>query len=317
MSNANPTGWVHDTDAIAETSAWLIASSLPATYAQATASGDADPRGGRLFCADFESEPVVFGHHLPPWAQTIGACVGYGTGRAAQGLIVDHIARFGGEVFRAQVSPGAIYAGSRVNIGRGRLGYRDGSVVAWSARWVTQTLLLQMAYPGVDLSSDPRDGLAEQWGRPGHGVPPELADCGRYLRIAYTTQIDSADSLCAALWRRQWVSGGCNTIWSDTRDANGQCRPARRGGHCENRCGIYLDQDGDVAILHRQSWGSGIPDGPQEIRLQDGTRKRIPAGVYGVKLRDEVAALQESGDFWAFSGARGWTPERADWRSAL
>lgn len=311
-----PTGWIHDPGAIEDLLFALQSQHLPATYSAATESVAEDARGEKIFCADWEAELKIFGNKLDPWRQTIGSCVGYATGRAAQALILDRLATRGGEMWRAQVSPGAIYAGSRVNVGKGRLGYSDGSIVAWAAEWVTRCLLLQIQYHEANLTADPGDQLAAAWGRPGKGVPEALIPIGKHLAVTGTTQIDTPEALCDALWRRHWVTGGCNIIHSDTRDKWGQCRPEGRSGHAQNRCGIYLDQDGDTAILLRQSWGSQTPGGPSQIKLVDKTTRDLPAGVYGVKLEHEARAVQ-SGDFWALCGTGGWTPDKADWSTAI
>lgn len=292
-------GWVHNPRAIE------AGIERRQTYAAIGPRGDA--RGDRLFCADWESDLKVFGRPQAPWDQKIGSCVGYGTARAAMACMVDRIAGGHVEVWRAPPSPAAVYGGSRVNIGKGELGREDGSIVAWAAEWVTRCLLLCLNYNGVDLGADLNvDRVAKSWGM--SGVPASVVADGEQFAVTDTTQIDSAESLVNALWSRCWVSGGCNTLHSDKRDKFGQCKPSDRGGHCQNRCGVYIDQDGDTAILLRQSWGATMPSGNPQITLQDGSKVNLPDGVYGVKLEFESRALKDSGDFWALNGSGGWVP---------
>jgi hypothetical protein len=168
-------------------------------------------------------------------------------------------------------------------------------------------VLFQRDYGSLDLSADPHDVTAKQLGQ--RGIPAELMRIGAAHAIGGTTQIDSPQSYTDALWLRHWVTGGCDWLDTPTRDANGQCKPHERGAHCQGRVGVYIDQDGDVAIIKVQSWGPQMPSGPNAIVLHDGTRVVLPPAHYGIKAKYEFNHLDASGDFWALMSGKGWAPD--------
>ena len=317
-----PTGWIRRDESVDALRVGLQRVGLPGVFSAAVPRVTPDEaRAGRLFCADWENEPAVVGRVLDPWQQTIGSCVGYGTARAITSMMIDRVAARDIPRFQAPVSPAALYGGARVNVGRGRLGYGDGAIVAEAVEWALQCVLLQVEYAAggrtVDLSHDSRDSIAQAWGRPGAGVPRDLAEIGTGLAITGAVQCQSIDDVVTSLWLRHWVTGGCDWIDTDRRDQNGQCRPASMAGHCQNYCGVYVDQDADVAIIKRQSWGVMTPSGPQKIRLKDGSTRDLPAGCYGIKSSYVDKVLHRDGDFWAIKGGRDWVPQTIDFGGAV
>lgn len=265
----------------------------------------------------WRAELELLGKHPGTCFQRRGTCVARGTFRACQDSYY-HAICYGdmlGDYVDLAFEP--IYGGSRVNIGKGSLGYADsrgngdGAFGCNAAQWVHDFGLLQRGdYGSIDLSSD-REDLAVAWGQPNAGVPRELIDAS----AAYLVDVHRADTVEDI---RDGIAAGygcafCSqTLWQDPnagsnnrRDADGMCRPVGSGGHCIAFRGVFKDHRGRLCFVHQQSWGNECPSGPNRVRTDDGQEIDLPPGCCGV-FADDVERPLRSGEAWLFRPRRGW-----------
>lgn len=255
-----------------------------------------------IFLQDAERE--LFGENRPADFQQRGTCVSRGTYRACQDSWLYSLARKGTIGRPVLIAYEPIYAGSRVNVGRGQLGGEDGSVGAWAAQYVHDYGLLERAvYGSVDLSES-REDLAVAWGAPGRGVPGELLQASSPFR-AISHKAENVEELADCIAAGYAVAFCSNTLWGD-RDGSGMARPSGRGGHCEEVCGVFLTADGDLGFVRQQSWGVR-PRGPDVLSCKGGAMKTLRQGAYGAYAADLQRALQQ-GEAWAFEIRTGWRP---------
>lgn len=246
----------------------------------------------------FEAEQHLFKQYLPSWSQKSGTCVSMGFGRAWQDALYWGLAFGSLEGTPASICFETIYGGSRVTIGKGKLGSGDGSIGAWAALYGHDYgLLTRGTYGTIDLSK-PREDLAVLWGTPGRGVPASLlAESAGYKAsgcMRCTTVENIVDAICAG-----YGCAGCAQIaTSGIRDDHGMCRPRPSGGHCQEIRGVYIDWKGRLCGVMQQSWGAAGPSGGGPIKLQDGREIPLPEGACGVFAEDLKRYLTD-GEVWA------------------
>lgn len=246
-----------------------------------------------------ESETILFGKTGPSWMQNRGTCVSQGTGRGAQDALYSALA-FGENVGKpVQLCFETIYAGSRIQIGKGKLGNGDGSIGAWACQFLHDFgLLARGVYGPIDLSS-PQEMLAVRWGSPGMGVPSVLlADSASYKSPACmkcVTVEDVRDALAA----RCGVARCAQKATHGQRDQDGTLRPVASGGHCQELAGVFVDIHGDLLFVEQQSWGASGPVGGGPFKLQDGREIMPREGSCAIYPEDVQGYLKE-GEIWAF-----------------
>lgn len=253
-----------------------------------------------------DAEERLFGRHLPAENQARGTCTSRGTFRACQDAWYWSLSQRGeiGRPVRLAFEP--IYAGSRVQIGRGRLGRGDGSVGAWAAQFVHDYGLLERGrYGSIDLT-EPREDLSVEWGLPGAGVPAELLNASRSHLVGACHFCPTVEAIADAVAAGFAVAYCSNLLWSD-RDANGMARPDATGGHCEEVCGVFTGLHGDLCFVRQQSWGARS-NGPDSLRYAGGTKK-LRQGSYGAYADDLARGLRGGGEAWSFGAIHGWRPD--------
>jgi hypothetical protein len=131
--------------------------------------------------------------------QELGDCVGQAAGLGVDTLSTTQIAMHGRkELWKGPCSTELIYAGSRVEIGGGRI-RGDGSNGSWAAQWLLKGgTLPRDKYGNIDLTTY-RPDLAKAWGRPGAGVPDELEPLAFEHLVRTATIVEGWEEACDAV----------------------------------------------------------------------------------------------------------------------
>ncbi len=188
---------------------------------------------------------------------SVGSCVGAGYKHGADAVQATAILR--GEAFAWKpVSAEVIYAGSRVEIGGGRIS-GDGSVGAWAAKWVRDYGLVPMERHGsLDLSAYSA-ARAREWGRRGAGVPDELEPLAKSHPVKTTALVRTASDVKRALSQGYPVVVCSNQGFTMSRDARGFARPQGTWAHAMCFLGWRNDRAGAFCL---NSWGDQAHTGP-------------------------------------------------------
>lgn len=252
----------------------------------------------------YEAERYLLGEYLPADYQRRGTCVGRGSYRAIQTTYWHALweRRASGRAERIAYEP--IYAGGRVNIGRGVI-RGDGLVGAWAAQYADEIgVVARGIYGGIDLTKD-REDLATQWGEPGAGVPSEIIQASATHKCDIY-HVQSAEQL-ADVTAAGFASAICSTHrQADQRDENGECAYAGPTAHCEAIVGVYMRPSWDgrpetiyyhTGFVDQQSWGN-TPSGNDALRIYRGEAK-LRQGAYGTRMQ-AIEKRISTGETWAF-----------------
>ena len=296
-------GWVRDDDEVEAVRATLKFpdfSDTPASLAMG-----AEPKEVFLWNAARK----VVGNPLPARNQlSVGACVGLGTASAVEHTLLAQIASWdkanGPPPTFREISPEIIYAGSRVQIGGGRI-RGDGSVGAWAARFVNEYGILGRGkYGKLDLSAY-SESICRQLGA--GGVPADLIAEVKLRPVKDISQIKSVADARKSLANGYAIAVCSNVGFVNLRDSQGFCKPAGNWQHCMSIIGYRSDRPGFYIM---NSWGADYFRGPL------GAGDPPDGGFWA----DEsvVAGMLSQGDSWAFADATGFPPrpvDKLDWAS--
>ncbi len=239
---------------------------------------------------------------FPVWMQTVGDCVSQGWALAVTVVQAVQVAIDGlDHRWAGDIATEPIYAGSRVEVGGGRLGRRDGSIGAWAGRFVQEWgAVVRDRYGDHDLSQ--YDGArARRWGMPRSGVPDELEPRLRKHPVRTISLISSYEEARDAIHNGYPVPVGSLQGFQARRDDEGFAAPKGRWPHL--MCFVSVDDLGQGCARRRpgllccNSWGAHWIDGP--------TRHGQPDGSFWVDA--EVADdMLRQGDAFAVSGFEGY-----------
>lgn len=237
--------------------------------------------------------------------QGYGMCVGASAAWIAMVLMAVDIALRGEpEEWRGQVAIEPIYAGSRVEVGKGRLGSSDGSVGAWAAKWITDWGVLPCAkYGAVDLSTyDPR--RARDWGMPKKGCPDELEPIAREHPIETASLVTTYEQARDSIANGYPVTVASMVGFDDNgrRDADGFLTPKGTWPHQMGLIGVD-DEFRRPGCLCNQTWGKW-GSGPKRHNQPDSTFW-IDAEVLNRMFAEK--------DSFAFSGFAGFPARPLDY----
>lgn len=264
----------------------------------------------------WRAEEVVVGRLLPSWQQTRGTCVSKGFGRGAQDQFLCDIAqRREAEEWPAngEVATEPIYAGSRVEVGGGRIS-GDGSVGAWAAKFVRDWgVLLRGVYGQWDLSR-PDDALAARWGAPRAGVPDEIERLSREHPVQDTSQVTTADRAADLLASYYSVAVCSNRGFTMRRDSRGFCQPSGSWSHCMLLRAIVVVKGGDRAFAIQNSWGDYL-GGTKEVETDTNGVITLPEGCFLARW-EVVDSMLRQGDSFAIAGVKGFPARKLDWSLA-
>ena len=166
-----------------------------------------------------------------PHFQKIGDCVSQATALAVETLSAKQVLNLG-DTWCGKVSTEAIYAGSRVEIGKGALGNQEGSTGVWAAEFLSKYgVLVRRKYKSVDLSKYDPD-LATRWARPRAGVPDILEPVARQHLVHKTVNIDGGWTQACDLVSLGMPVVICSGIgFDDTCDRDGFLSPGPEWWH--------------------------------------------------------------------------------------
>jgi hypothetical protein len=239
---------------------------------------------------------------FPIHTQTIGDCVSHGWGLGVDILSATQIQAGAAESFPGESATEIVYAGSRVEIGKGKCGSEDGSVGAWAAQFVTEYgTLIRNKYGKLDLTV--YDGqTAKKLGAPRAGVPDPLEPLCREHPIKTTSLVRSYKEARDAIANGYPVPV-CSTVGFESpsasriqRDQDGFGRRAGSWPHCMLFCGVD-DAFKRPGLLCVNSWGIRWITGPR--------RHDQPEGSFWVDA-DVVDIMLREGDSFAISGYLGY-----------
>jgi hypothetical protein len=287
-------GWVDDPNAVREASANLPFARFCHTEAFTVRYDGPDD----VYLWDACRK--VTGDLLPPRDQKrVGACVGFATASAVEHLECVQIASGSDDGYR-DLAPEVIYAGSRVEIGGGRI-RGDGSVGAWAAKFVTEYGVVPRGTFGpYDLRAYDEDRCRE-YGRT--GVPAELEQLAKAHPVRSVSNVRTWEE-CRAAIRNGYPLIVCSSQgFTMERDADGFCRPSGRWNHAMAVVGTRGGRRPGAFLLN--SWGPNVHTGPR------GPGDPSPAGFWV-----DAAVLDRmlrQGDSWAFSNVVGFPARPLSW----
>lgn len=247
----------------------------------------------------------ALGHILPTRNQgNAGTCVSFGTTAAVEYTMLVAIARNKPFLF-VDTATEPVYGGSRVEVGKGRLGRGDGSIGAWAAQFVKQWgICARQNYPavGIDLSTYSIQ-ISRDWGN--RGVPDAFEPILKQHPVAAITQVKSTEALKRALANGYGVAESSGYLLRSKRNAQGIIEAYRGGGHCMCISG-YIVIGGSTYFHIRNSWGDQAHTGP--------THDKFPTKAGGLVHQAQVQAMLDAGDTWALSDVAGFPARNlVDW----
>jgi hypothetical protein len=238
----------------------------------------------------------AMGVPFTPHYQKIGDCVSQAFGLGADTLAAIQIVLKGAnEKWPGKASTEAIYGGSRVEVGGGKLRRKEGSTGAWAAGWVKDYGIIARGQHGeYDLTNyDPN--LAALWGRT--GVPDELEPLARQHPIQTTSLVRSWEEACDSVANGYPVIICSSVGYNMTTDADGFLRQNDTWYHSMLLWAIDTKSNrpgGNIA----NSWGSRWINGPQHPLGS-------PPGCFWADSRNINRAIEE-GDSYAISNFVGY-----------
>jgi hypothetical protein len=247
----------------------------------------------------------ISGKILPTRNQgNAGTCVSFGTIGAVEYTMAVAIAR-GKPFIWHDLATEPVYGGSRVEVGKGRLGRGDGSIGAWAAEFVKGWgVAARQDYPAlkIDLSqySIP---ISRQWGNA--GVPDNFEPILKQHPVQGIAKILTTEGLKTALANGYGVAESSGYLLRSSRNGDGTIDAYRGGGHC--MCVSGYITIGGVDWFHiRNSWGDAAHTGP--------THPKFPTKSGGLIHQSKMRAMLDGGDTWAFSDALGFPARNlVDW----
>ena len=243
--------------------------------------------------------------YFPNRIQLIGDCISMGAAYAVDAIkAVDIFIKKESEEWIAETSTEDIYGGSRIQIGKGRIGTGDGSVGAWAAQYVNKYgALARQKYGNIDLTKY-NSKIAKQWGMPGKGTPQELIPFAKEHPVEVVSQVYTYAEVRDLIANGYAVTIASSQGFSSKRDAEGFARPEGTWQHQMSILGVD-DAYKRPGVLIQNSWGKWN-SGPKRHNQPDGSMW-VDADV----LEKRILSKKDS---WAFSGYGGFKPRKLNTR---
>lgn len=236
----------------------------------------------------------------PPWypnvnQRDVGCCVGCGWKHAADVCLATQIVAGSREQWKA-VAVEPIYAGSRVEVGGGRI-RGDGSIGAWAKDWCRNFGLIPMEGPLAEFSP----ARARAWGR--SGVPDDLEPLARQHPVKDTALVKSWSDVKRAIPQGYPVAVCSDQGFTMSRDKDGFASPRGTWAHCMAIIGVRGGDRPGAFVLN--SWGDSAHTGP--VWPAD-----APVAGFWADA-NVIDRMVRQGDSFALSGAVGFKARRLDW----
>jgi hypothetical protein len=239
----------------------------------------------------------VTGSPIIPHYQEIGDCIGHAFGLGVDVLTAVRIAMFDRpEKWVAKCSTEIIYAGSRIEVGGGRV-RGDGSMGVWASKFIREWgILLRQTYLNGKYNYTNYSGsVARTLGK--RGVPDDLEPLCREHPVKTCSIVRSWEECRDAVANGYPVAMCSNVGFYTTRDKDGFLRRSRRPWyHAMAILGID-DAYKRPGALVQNSWGKNWVSGP--------TRHGQPVGSFWADASAIDYALKQ-GDSIALSGYTGY-----------
>jgi hypothetical protein len=259
-------------------------------------------KGKRVLLYDFIRK--ASNGQYPKRKQTIGDCVAHGAAYAVDAVkSVDIILKNEFEEWVEETATEDIYAGSRVQIGGGRI-RGDGSIGAWAARYVNEYGALPRGkYGNVDLTTY-SGSKARSWGRGGAGVPKSLIPTAKKHPIQTVSKVTTYEEVRDLITNGYAVTIASMQGFSSKRDSEGFAKPQGSWAHQMSILAVD-DEYKRPGVLVQNSWGTWN-SGPK--------RHDQPNGSFWVDAEEIERRILKKGDSWAFSGYEGFKPRELNTR---
>lgn len=289
-------GWAGE--AIAAEAWSLLSDQMPAFEIRAPSDSSA---GRRLVLWDF-TRRLAGGEHLPTHQQEIGDCVSMGAANAVDYLAAMEIVRLGERERLRPAYPPFLYGVSRVQIGKGRLGRRDGSTGAWAAAGVRRFGVLAADEPAVPAYSG---RLARSWGA--SGPPEEFLERARPHVVRTTARVTDYEQI------RDALANGYPVTVASSRGFRmrpvvdrGKAWGVPSGRWMHQMCLVGVDDDPRRPGCYcLNSWGAMAHGAPADD---------APPGGFWIDA-EVVSAMAGQGDSFAFSQFDGFPEQRLDFQT--
>lgn len=242
---------------------------------------------------------------FPIFHQLTGDCVSMGAAGAATVLQCIQVLVGGMEEFGGIVATEPIYGGSRIQIGNGALGYEQGSVGIWAAKFLQRYgCLFRQNYPDAHIDLSVYDvNKATTYGNPGNGCPSLLLPYAKLHTVKTVSQVNTYEEARDAIYNGYPVTVASNVGFDRmVRDKDGFMMRSGNWGHQMYFAGA-IDQE-RPGLLDVNSWGEEWSSGPRPMD--------IPEGSFFVDA-DTVNQMLQQGDSWVYSNFEGFEIQDLDW----
>jgi hypothetical protein len=242
----------------------------------------------------------VTGRPLVPHYQQIGDCVGHAYGLGVDVLTaVQMLMHNKSEQWVAKSATEIIYAGSRIEVGKGRLS-GDGSHGVWAAEFIRKWgVLLRQSYLNGAFDYTTYAGqVARTLGRRGAGVPDALEPLCKLHPVKTCALVNSWEECRDAVANGYPVTMCSNIGFTSRRDRDGFLRRGRKAWYHAMAIIGMDDEYRRGGALIQNSWGGDTwVSGPK--------RHEQPDGSFWCDAATIDAAMKQ-GDSIALSGYVGY-----------
>jgi len=293
LPSADHLGWVNDPEMVLE-----IVNEQPIGAFGDTEASEVGEIPKEVFCWKVHS--LVTGTNPDEENQgNIGSCVGFGVTAAVEGSLVYRIYTGAKEEFK-ETCQEVVYGGSRVEIGKGRLGRGDGSIVAWAAQFVKDYGILPRGIYGKWDLSKYNIKTCSTFGS--SGVPDEIESDVKKFPVKGITRIRSWEDAKKAMAQGYFLAVGSSQGFTMRRDEYGFCKATGTWQHCMAIWGYQTGPKEGGWI--KNSWGANAHTGPRGLGDPPLCGFWAEASV--------IDRMCRQGDAWAFSTEKGFPKRNVD-----